>query len=158
MRLGGRKFQKDQELEQAIRRFTDRETLHAFRGIYPRDTLPSGPIRPPVFLILNTDTHNLPGKHWKVIFIDHEYNGEVFDSLALPLSDHVIRFMNIWSRKWSTNTQAYQHPFSAQCGIYVLYFILQRLHVPSMSALCQLFTSDLFHNERMMHNFYRYLK
>ena len=87
----------DRQLEQDIYQHGDREVHHAFQGIYPVDILPRS-IKPPAFIVLNTDTHNLPGKHWMVLFINEDFCGEVFDSLALPVSDFIIYFMNRHTR------------------------------------------------------------
>ena len=48
----------------------------------------------PTFFIVNTDAHSLPGTHRKCIFIDKERRSEIFDSLALPINDILVRWMN----------------------------------------------------------------
>ena len=145
------------DLVRALEKYEDVRVWSAFRGIYPNDALPQTPMKPPVFIILNTDPHNLLGRHWKVIYMDETHCGEVFDSLATPLSNHVIQFMNRHTRKWKTNQRMFQHPSSRQCGVYVLYFITQRLNYPSLHAFCQTFSMKLSENERMMRQFYRQL-
>ena len=130
------------DLENAIEHCKDSRVRHAFRGIYPNDALPHTVLTPPVFIIVNTDVHNLPGQHWKVIYVDENYDGEVFDSLAVPLSNHVIRFMNRHTRQWKTNRTMFQHPKSSQWGAYVLYFII-RLKVMSLREMCLTFSSNL---------------
>ena len=146
------------DLRRALERYDDAAVLSAFRGIYPNDALPHTLMKPPVLMVVNTDPHNLPGRHWKVIYMDETYCGEVFDSLATPLSNHVIQFMNRHTRQWKTNRAMFQHPSSRQCGVYVLYFMTQRLNYPSLSAFCQSFSSNLKDNERMMRQFYRTLQ
>lgn len=143
------------QLERAIVRHGDRRVQMAFQGIFPLDRLPHLDMRGPLFLILNTDVENLPGRHWKAIFIDENNYGEVFDSLALPLSDRLIRFMNNHTTKWTRNTTMLQHPLSAQCGIYVLYFVTQRLYADSLSDLISIFSPSLLENERLMYQFYK---
>ena len=70
----------DHDLERAISKFADKETQYAFCGIYPVDTLPIiSPQGPRIFIIMNIDTHNLPGKHWIALHIDKEHHGKVFD-------------------------------------------------------------------------------
>ena len=143
------------DLERALASWSDARVRQAFLGIYPNDRLPRTRLQPPVFVIVNTDVHNLPGQHWKVIFIDDNHQGEVFDSLATPLSNHVIRFMNEHTTQWTTNRCMVQHPMSSQCGAYVLYFITQRLKAGSLREVCFAFSSDLNLNERMIRRFYR---
>ena len=146
------------DLENAIEQWGDDGVKQAFRGIYSNDRLPYTLLKPPAFIIVNTDVHNLPGQHWKVIFINDHYEGEVFDSLATPLSNHVIQFMNRHTTRWITNRRMVQHPTSSQCGAYVLYFITQRLNHASLRDLCLTFSSNLKENERMIHRFYRQLQ
>ena len=147
------------DIEQALAHYDDDRVKHAFRGIYPNDALPkTSQLKPPLFLIVNTDPHNLPGRHWKVIYIGEQYHGEVFDSLALPLSNHVIQFMNQHTVKWKTNRQMFQHPQSTQCGVYVLYYVTQRLNHVSLHSLCQTLSSNLTQNEKSMSRFYRRLQ
>ena len=146
------------DLETALANWRDDRVRQAFLGIYPNDYLPRTRIQPPVFVIVNTDVHNLPGQHWKVIFIDENHQGEVFDSLATPLSNHVIRFMNQHTTQWKTNHRMFQHPTSSQCGAYVLYFITQRFKYESLRELCLTFSTNLKQNERMIRRFYHQLQ
>lgn len=142
------------EIKRAIERRGDKSCRMAFQGIYSIDGLPSQ-VSPPAFFVLNTDPHNLPGMHWKVIFIDTDYNGEIFDSLALPLCDSTIRFMNKHSRNWQRNRLSFQHPLSAQCGVYVIYYVTQRLYFSSLTDFTETtLSNDVSHNERLMSSFY----
>ena len=143
------------QVEEAINRLGDNDCCLAFKGVYPIDLLPELDTKPPHFIILNTDSHNLPGQHWKVLFIDENYCGEVFDSLALPLSDSVIRFMNKHSRKWIKNSQVYQHPLSMQCGVYVVYYVTQRLYYSTLHEFCKTFSLNVTENERLIAKFYK---
>ena len=147
----------NQELEQAILRAGDTNVCQAFRGVYPMDQLPHV-VEPPAFIIVNTDVHNLPGKHWMVLFVDEDLSGEVFDSLAFPLCNAVIRFMNKHTRQWTFNRLAYQHPFSPSCGVFVLYYVTQRLYYDSLNHFCNTLSTDISVNERMMQNFYKSLQ
>ena len=148
----------DTQLEQAINNVSDGRVKQAFRGVFSNDSLPSsvGPL--PAFVIVNTDVSNLPGRHWKALFIDVNFMGEVFDSLATPLSNSVIQFMNQHARKWNMNRVMVQHPMSTQCGAYVLYFVTQRLKYNSLSELCHTFTSDWDKNERMVRALYHHVQ
>ena len=91
------------------------ETMLAFDGVHPIDDLPEYIVQLPFFMIVNTHSHNLPGEHWKAVFIDKEKNGEVFDSLALPTSTLLSRWMNRFTRKWTVNELTVQHPLSQTC-------------------------------------------
>lgn len=147
-----------EDLERALIQHNDPSVLNAFQGIYPNNMLPTTNLHVPLFIVVNTDPHNLAGQHWKVIYINEDYCGEVFDSLALPLSNHVIQFMNRWTRSWRTNRTMFQHPSSKQCGVYVLYFITQRLKYSTLTRFCQSLSFSLLENERKMRAFYRTLQ
>jgi len=148
----------DAELERVVQEHGDERTVAAFRGVFSINNMPTVLPKPPSFIIMNTDTTHLPGKHWKVLFIDKNYCGEIFDSLALPNCDYVTRFMNRHSRKWIRNALAYQHPLSSTCGAYALYFVMQRLHYDSLHDICKHFSHDTLVNEKRIRNFYKSLQ
>ena len=140
------------DIKYAILQRGDTMCLNAFKGVYSVDTLPSY-VQPPAFYVINTDAHNLPGKHWKVLFIDEDLVGEIFDSFALPVSDQTIRFMNAHSRKWTMNRISFQHPLSSKCGAYAVYYITKRLTYSSLSEFCKTFSFNLLENERRISKF-----
>ena len=148
----------DKSLSTKVKKNARAKTLEAFNGIYSIDTLPSFISRRPFLMIVNTHTHNLPGEHWIAIHIDENKNGELFDSLAIPVSNTLIRWLNTFTNKWKTNSRSFQHPTSSTCGAFVLYFILNRLHVKDFETITAVFTSSPFLNERFVTNFYRALK
>ena len=136
----------------------DLRTLQAFHGVYPIDKLPTFVPHLPILIIVNTHTHNLEGEHWKTIFIDCDKSGEVFDSLALPMSYILIQWMNRFTRKWKTNPRSYQHRLSATCGAFALYFTLNRLYVNSLEDITNTFSRSPAVNERSILAFYNRLK
>ena len=158
------------ELEHAVDCCSGNTTVkRAFRGVYPHNKLPTF-IRPiakglPLTLIVNTDTHNLPGRHWISIYIGPDGQGEIFDSLATAPSAYVARFLSKHCKRWTTNRPLiYQHPFSSYCGVYVLLHVLQRHKYNSLEEFCTSnFTSSVTENERFIrayykHNFLPYLR
>lgn len=148
----------NRQLIYKVRKNANDTTKKAFLGVYPIDKLPKFIPYLPVFLIVNTHTHNLNGEHWKAIFINKNRYGEVFDSLAQPTSEILIRWMNRFTRKWRTNRKTFQHDSSSTCGAYSLYYVLSRLTFPSLDAFCRTFSRSLHVNERNVHAFYRSLK
>lgn len=145
-------------LANKVRKNATTKTQNAFHGIYSIDNLPSSIPNRPFLAIVNTHTHNLPGEHWLAIYIDENKNGELFDPLALPVSNHLIRWLNGFTVKWKTNNRSFQHPLSTLCGSFVLYFILNRLHVSDFERITALFTSSAFANEQFARKFYSALK
>ena len=143
---------------QKIEKNADAKTLEAFGDIYPIDRLPSFIPHYPFLFVVNTHTNNLGGEHWIAIFIDENKSGELFDSLALPINNFIIRWMNRFTRKWKTNGTAYQHPLSATCGAFVLFYVLNRLSYKDFLSFKNVFTLKPFENERMVLNYFHNLK
>ena len=137
---------------------TDDKTWKAFDDIYPIDMLPNAIHHYPIFIVINTHTKNLPGQHWKAIYIKKDKAAEVFDSFALPLNTFTENWLNKFTRKWKCNTQAYQHPSSALCGAYVLYFILNRQKYSDYKSFLKTFSTDANVNDRMIDEFYKSLQ
>ena len=148
----------DQDIVTKIKRNADSKTLKAFFGVYPIDQLPHFIPHLPVIIIVNTHTHNLEGEHWKTVFIDKDKNGELFDSLALPVSRRLVRWLNIFTRKWKTNHLSYQDPLSATCGAYALYYTLLRLDVVNLESVTETFSPYPHVNEHRVLSFYKRLK
>ena len=124
------------QLEQAVERYGDDKTKEAFLGAFPIDRLPTTVKTYPVLLIVNSQSHNLGGEHWLALFISPQQRGELFDSAAQPVDLRINRWLNRFSTKrWIRNHVIYQSPFSPICGAYVLYYVLNRLHHPSMKEL-----------------------
>lgn len=141
-----------------LKRNGDKRTLQAFYGVYPIDKLPNFLPHFPIFIIVNTHTHNLEGEHWKVVFVDSDRSGEVFDSLAQHMSAILVQWLNRFTRKWKTNPRPYQNPLSATCGAYALYFTLIRLSFPSFEDVTETLTRSPPVNDHRVLMFYRRLK
>ena len=134
-------------------------TQAAFLGIFAIDTLPQQIPSLPVLLVVNNDTSNLSGRHWKAIFISCQRQGEVFDSLATPVSITLEKWMNTFTNKWICSTLTIQHPISPSCGAFVLHYILHRLRQTSLKSYTEkYFDSELHVNETRIRHFMRTLK
>lgn len=126
----------------------------AYIGIFAINTLPPNISTVPVLLVVNNDTSNLPGRHWKAIFISAERHGEVFDSSATPVSLALETWMNTFTRRWVCSTLTIQHPLSPSCGGFVLHYILHRLGEKSLKHYTEkYFVSDLHKNEDRVRRF-----
>ena len=148
----------DRQIINKVRINASPKVREAFYGVYPIDELPEFIPHLPIFIVVNTDTHNLQGQHWKTIFIDKNRHGEVFDSLAQPMNDLLVRWMNRFTRKWKTNPKMYQPSKSTSCGAFALYFIFKRFDFPSLNHFTQCFSHSLASNERLVRSFFRKLK
>ena len=146
------------ELEKLILRHSDNVTKHAFLGIFSMDKLPRYLPHLPILFIVNTDSSNLPGEHWKAVYISSDKIGEVFDSLALPIGIYLQRWMNTFARKWTVTKVRVQNPLSATCGAFTLYFVLNRLKQKSMKECNSIFSKDLHANDVLIKAFVNELR
>lgn len=137
-----------QEIEDAIYKYADVPTREAFEGVYSINKLPFAIPHYPFFMIVNTQAHNLPGAHWITVFIDKNRRGEIFDSLALPLQQSLMRWMNQFTHTMTRNRLTFQHPLSDTCGAFAVYFVMHRLHSPVT------FSSSIYVNEKLVRDFY----
>lgn len=121
---------------------------HTFLNVYARNELPNSVPFYPCSLIINTDTNNLPGKHWIAIYVTKQKSAEYFDSFNQPPPLDVALWMNRFSWKWKRVTvYPIQSPLSLQCGGYVLYYVNER-PVDSVKKLLRPFSKDCYANER----------
>ena len=146
------------EIESLIRSFANEETEAAFLGIFAMDCLPKSIPKLPALFVVNTQTSNLPGQHWKAVFIGRDKRGEVFDSLAMPVGLLLQNWMNTYTIKWKQTKQMIQSPLSAFCGAFIAFFVLQRLRAKSMKTCLNIFKKDLFYNDVLIANFVRSLR
>ena len=148
-----------EQLHKLIIRNARPTTQAAFLGIFAIDTLPQQISSLPVLLVVNNDTSNLAGRHWKAIFISSERQGEVFDSLVTPVSIALEKWMNTFTIKWTCSTLTIQYPLSPSCGAFVLHYILHRLGENSLKDYTEkYFDSELHVNETRIRCFASKLK
>ena len=127
-----------------------------FIGVFPRDCLPKRIPHYPCSLIINTDTKNLPGKHWVSIFISSYKVGEYFDSFGHEPPQDIARWLNKFTLNWNrVNYIFIQNPFSTTCGQFVLYFVNERPLVQSKSHIVRVFYSDTNKNEAFLKHYYQ---
>lgn len=143
------------DLEDFINKYGDMKTRDAFLGVFPINHLPQRVSRLPVIFIINTNTSNLPGQHWKAIYVSKKREGEVFDSLAMPVELILQHWMNLFTRRWITSTLTLQNPLSPSCGGYVLYFVMSRLKYVSLKSCVSNFSSNVIENDKRIQQFYK---
>ena len=143
------------DLEEFVSKFSDAKTSNAFLGVFPINRLPQNFSHLPVLFIINTNTSNLPGQHWKAIYVSNKREGEVFDSLATPVELTLLHWMNAFTRKWIVSTLILQNPLSPTCGAYVLYFVMTRLRHTSLKSCVAIFSFDVFENDKRVELFYK---
>ena len=130
------------------------KNIKEFLGVYPSDKLPKS-IQPPVGLIANTDPQSKPGKHWVAFFIDHDRNGEYFDSYGQqPVVKSFQTFLNKNTSEFLCNNQRIQGPLSSVCGQYCIFYIIHRVKDIAMQKIVNVFDSqDLVDNDNTVTEF-----
>ena len=146
------------DLEALIKKHGDEMTKKAFMGVYAMDKLPQRILQLPALFIVNTHSMNLPGQHWIAVYIDTQRHAEVFDSLATPLSEYLLRWLRSFSTSFKRSVLTLQNPVSASCGAFVLYYILQRVHVKNMEVITSSFSPNVIHNDRVMLDYVKLLR
>lgn len=85
-----------------------------------------------VGFVFNLDTHDMPGSHWVAFFIDNEGKTcEYFDSTGGGPNTYIKTFINnvmrhLPSHRYLQNTIVHQNK-NGECGVYSIYFLIQRL-------------------------------
>lgn len=116
-----------------------------FLGVFPRNSLPILPRRElktnywdsrSYFFICNTDTENLPGRHWVAVWVGPgpiggsagARVGEYFDPLGLlPLPEFSRWLTRVCGTAWSFTRFSVQHPATGHCGVWVLFYLYFKL-------------------------------
>lgn len=125
-----------------------------FVATLPCDLLP--PLKhltAPCGLIVNTDTADLPGRHWLGLWITSKRQCEVLDSFGLDLDVYeTTQPLQRWLKQFkhvSHNQQSLQSVADQSCGDYALMYLVGRSQDKSMSQFLQLFSKhDYVGNDR----------
>lgn len=98
-----------------------------------------------VGIVFNLDNHNQPGSHWVAFLVDnHKQTLEYFDSAGKPPNKNIMRFIRKLQHKLQHKLQrklehnvnkVYTFMYNdlvhqkenSECGIYSIYFLIQRL-------------------------------
>lgn len=138
------------ELENIINEFSS--IKNHFKGVYSIDTVPKR-FRKFSFVIINNQKATEPGQHWFCILKTSLKNYEYFDSLGV--SDTKLNLLKSYKifpidSIVKFNETPVQEPSSSTCGLFVLYFIIHRLHNLDMSfstLMNEIFTLNRSQNE-----------
>lgn len=128
-----------------------------FQGVYSITTIPI--LKLNHFIIVNTDPHYNPGKHWFCLVRRKKYF-ELFDSLGVTEEklEYLKEFINFRKRiTFKYNETPLQSNNSISCGQFVLYFIVQRFHNLDLSfqdILDEIFEASIDINETLVQHFF----
>lgn len=83
-------------------------------------------------LIFNVDETHQSGSHWVTVFFHHDNKGlsiEFFDSTGNAPTRNIKRFMELPAFQDATYKQSYakHQKGNSECGVYAMYYILQRV-------------------------------
>ena len=121
-----------------------------FLGVFASDKLPKT-IRTPSSLIANLDRSEDTGSHWVALFFPNDGLAEYMDSYGFAPS---TPFREILGSTFRCNKTFLQSPFSAVCGQYCLYFLMQRNRLSSMNSVLSVFKDDdQFYNDVLVNRY-----
>ncbi len=129
-----------------------------FIGIFSIDTVPKS-IKYRQFCICNTDLHTESGQHWFCFLRNSTYEIECFDSLGINLEKKekltkYCTFKRIKQLKY--NETSFQSKDSNTCGLFTIYFLIERMHNLDMTfdeLLDDIFEEDKVKNEQKVSKF-----
>lgn len=143
------------DLFQCIQKF---ESIRNYcEGIIGIDQLPKT-LKIKHFLIINTETSEENGQHWFCLLRSSLRKYEIFDSLGFTESKQLVfkAFAKFRSGSFIYNINQFQLDTSDTCGLFVLYFIVHRLHNFDISfedLLQEIFSNSLSLNETFVDDF-----
>lgn len=144
------------QLRNKMRSCSNHYSKRHFLGVFSRDSLPKKVDNYPCTLIINTDTKNLPGKHWIAIYISSFKEGEFFDSFGCEPPQDVALWMNKFTNKWKKlNSVRLQNPLSTTCGKFVLLFVNERPIVNNYSSIRNRFVKDTVTNDDIVNQYFQ---
>ena len=101
-----------------------------------------------VGIVFNLDTHDKRGSHWVAFMIDNTIKTiEYFDSVANPPNRYIRRFIKYLIegilQGYTYLENKYLHQLEdSECGVYAIYFIVQRLLGKRFSSIASNRISD----------------
>ena len=134
------------------------ELKNYFQGVFSADNLPRS-IKKNHFIICNTDVLSGNGKHWYCVVKIDSSTLECFDSLGVNYEKKKFlaeKFKQRGVSKIKFNVTQVQSSDTATCGLFVLYFLVHRLHNKDLGftdLLNEIFVASIEENERLIHSF-----
>ena len=128
-----------------------------FIGVFSIDTLPKV-LKYRKFCICNTDIQTGNGKHWICFVRTHKKSIELFDSLGVDEGKKKLikEFCKFNIKEIVFNETQFQSSFSDTCGLFVLYFLFERifnLDISFEDLLHDIFNEDLLKNEKKVKDY-----
>ena len=126
----------------------DPRTRSIFRGVVPKDGLPTTIDVLPVAFVCYTDDGDEPDEHWIALYLDADGRVHYFCSYGLPPRHAAFRtFLNEQCSEWTHNSKILQSPLSNVCGQYGVAYVLLRCNGFPMRTFINIFGTDLVSND-----------
>ena len=123
-------------------------------GVFAADQLPNN-LSFPCGFIANTDNHMKEGRHWCAFYFPNVNIIEYFDSYGKPI-DYFNSYFSDYASYFSTlvvNTNQLQSVKSDVCGMYCLFFLLQRMNNVSFNDVVHSFSNVYECNDSFVYNY-----
>ena len=91
------------------------------------------------------DPKNKPGSHWISVYLSFK-TAEYFDPLGLPPNLIIVKKFKNNFFKYSS--KIIQNPFSPFCGLYCMYYILQKSKKRSLKYILKEFKNNVIFNDK----------
>ena len=102
------------------------------------------------FVISNTDISQGPGEHWVTFYFPKRGPHEFFDSLGQMPEDYAIGFEKILNKKYLKNAGQLQQSTSNVCGLYWVYYVVNRYTGKIMKDILQDLNWNWKRNDRFL--------
>lgn len=145
-----------------IRSFLERDLYakNIFQDVLPSDRLPARfDSTSPSAFVINTDPASRPGEHWVAVYFNGHGVGEYFDPFGFPpYKRNIVQFLRRNCRAYRINSRVLQYSLSRACGLFCIYYVLQKSRGKSLQRLLSVFnTQRLLLNDRKVHRAVRSL-
>jgi hypothetical protein len=110
----------------------------------------------PRIFIVNTDTHDQPGKHWVSLYLPQDGPVEFFDPLGKEpkfYSEMFVNFIFSHSSEFVYNSKRFQADSSRACGQFCLFYCALRCRGTSMHNILTKFSDDKLANDKLVKDF-----
>lgn len=137
---------------------TNSKMRHAFLGVFPINHIPFQKLKPPFYMIINTDPSHKEGQHWVALFQGNENQRiEYFDSYGLPPPQIILTALQTTLTEIILSRKRIQSFCSSVCGEYSICFLLCRLYGMRFHNFVELFKNSTVDNDNFIINFFSHL-
>lgn len=141
----------NREISRILR--SDPIVCKTFNGVFPGNFLPtSAEKKKPGFYVANTDPDHKPGEHWVAFYVPEtkDHYMEYWDSYGFNPPSIFLPFLD---DTYKRSAKFIQHPLSATCGQYCIFYIWRRCYGNQLEDIASTFTKDQLLNDVIVNKF-----